>query len=253
MDEFAISIDIDWAPDFAIEEAARILTDHQVKCTWFITHNSPAIKRLSQNSLFELGIHPNFFPFSSQGNNEDEIIKFCFDIVPGAKCVRTHALFQSSRLLKKLREDYGLLTDSSVYLPYASNIQPHVVNYSHNSKPLTRIPYFWEDDLECYKAGKTWEFDNKKFFVKGLKIFNFHPTYIYLNIDEMHGYEKLKVEKCSKKPLFQVEKEEMAEYKNAGKGAGTLFQKVVEYIHNYQNGSQTLSEIREKYISGLEK
>lgn len=253
MDEFAITIDIDWAPDFAIEEVAKTLTDHQVKCTWFVTHNSPAIQKLAQNSLFELGIHPNFFPFSSHGNTEDEIIQFCFDIVPDAKCIRTHALLQSSRLLKKLREEYGLLTDASLYLPYAPNIEPHILNFSHNSKPLTRIPYFWEDDLESYRADKTWEFTNNKFFGKGLKIFNFHPTFIYLNIDEMHGYERMKIEKCSKKPLFELEKKEMAEYKNEGKGAATIFKKLVEFIHDSQKVSHTLSEIRENYISSLEK
>lgn len=248
MDEFAISIDIDWAPDFAIEEAAKVLIEHQVKCTWFVTHNSPAIKKLAQNSLFELGIHPNFLPFSTQGNTEDEIIRFCLNIVPGAKSVRTHALFQSARLLKKLREDYGLLVDSSIYLPYASNIQPHIVNYSHNSKPLVRMPIFWEDDMECYRFDKNWEFDKDRFLDKGLKIFNFHPTYIYLNIDEMHGYEKLKAEKCITKPLFQLEREDMIEYKNIGKGAGTFFNKLVKFIQNYQKGSRTLSETNDFFF-----
>lgn len=253
MDEFSISIDIDWAPDFAIEAVANKLIDCQVKCTWFVTHNSAAIKKLAQNSLFELGIHPNFFPLSTQGNNEDEIIQFCLDIVPGAKSVRTHALFQSSRLLKKLREDHGLLIDSSIFLPYTPNILPHLVSYSHYSKPLVRIPYFWEDDLECYRPDKNWGFDNERFFCQGLKIFNFHPTYIYLNIDEMNGYEKLKTDKCSKKPLNQLKEEEFLEYKNMGKGAGTLFNKLVEFIRYYQKNSRTISEIGENYIFSLGK
>jgi hypothetical protein len=247
MNEFLISIDIDWAPDFAIEQVAQELIDNNVKCTWFVTHNSPAVKKLAQNNLFELGIHPNFLPGSSHGNNADEIIKYCLDIVPNAKSIRTHTLHQSSGLLKKIREDHGMLVDSSIYLPYAKNIEPHLLSFSHNSKPLTRIPYFWEDDAECYRADKNWDFNNEKLFVKGLKIFNFHPTYIYLNVDEMHDYERLKMEKCSKKPLYDVEEVEMAEYKNKGKGAGELFNNLVNYMAKNQPISNTISEIYEAY------
>jgi hypothetical protein len=243
MNKYAITIDVDWAPDFTIEEISKILTAQKVKCTWFVTHDSPAIQQLSKNPLFELGIHPNFFPGSSHGKDEDEIISYCLDLVPNAKCVRTHALYQSSRLLRKLREKYNLLIDSSIYLPYATNINPHKVYFSHDAMPIIRIPYFWEDDLECYRKDKTWDFNNPKFEVTGLKIFNFHPTYIYLNIDEMHSYENLKKEVCVSKPLNEVVRSEMDVYKNSKLGVGTFFNQVIEFINRNRKESYTLSEI----------
>ena len=59
----ALTFDIDWAPDWMIEEVASILIEHNVKTTWFVTHASPAIDKLRQMpELFELGIHPNRLP-----------------------------------------------------------------------------------------------------------------------------------------------------------------------------------------------
>lgn len=40
-----ITIDVDWAPDFAIDPVANALLDAGVSATWFITHASPAIVR----------------------------------------------------------------------------------------------------------------------------------------------------------------------------------------------------------------
>lgn len=45
-DTALLTLDIDWAPDFIIDEVVSILVKNNVKATWFITHNSPAIDRL---------------------------------------------------------------------------------------------------------------------------------------------------------------------------------------------------------------
>lgn len=70
----ALTIDIDWVPDWIIEEVASILIDHNVKATWFVTHASPAVDKLQQMpELFELGMHPNCLPGSTHGDTEDEV------------------------------------------------------------------------------------------------------------------------------------------------------------------------------------
>ena len=46
-------------PDFMIDAVADALRASSVKSTWFVTHPSAAIERLSRrHDLFELGIHP---------------------------------------------------------------------------------------------------------------------------------------------------------------------------------------------------
>ena len=144
---YALSVDIDWAPDYMIDYMAQAYTEAGVKCTWFVTHASEAVDRLRSNPLFELGIHPNFFPGSSHGSTEDEIIRHVLELVPGAKSVRMHALYQSSRLLYKLRHEYGLEIDSSLFVPQTPFLKPHTFGFSPTVAPLVRLPYFWEDDV----------------------------------------------------------------------------------------------------------
>jgi peptidoglycan/xylan/chitin deacetylase (PgdA/CDA1 family) len=63
-----VTLDVDWASDAMIDQTARILLEHEVPATWFITHASAAVDRLRDHpELFELGIHPNFLPGSTHG------------------------------------------------------------------------------------------------------------------------------------------------------------------------------------------
>ena len=61
-----LTFDTDWAPDYTIDYVSEKLEKAKIKSTWFITHDSPAIQRLVNNPLFEVGIHPNFLSNSTQ-------------------------------------------------------------------------------------------------------------------------------------------------------------------------------------------
>ena len=41
-----LTLDVDWAPDWVIDEVSAILVEKRVRATWFVTHGSPAIERL---------------------------------------------------------------------------------------------------------------------------------------------------------------------------------------------------------------
>lgn len=143
MDMFAVTLDTDWAPDFAIDFAAGILLKTGVKATWFITHSSPAIRRLYQNSkLFEFGIHPNFLPQSTHGKSEKEVMDHVMRLVPGTKIMRSHTGFQSSRLFDMIVNDYGIEIDVSSLLFGVANLVPYTMRYRHGGKALLRIPFF---------------------------------------------------------------------------------------------------------------
>ena len=61
VNDYLITVDIDWAPDSAISKTINYLIDNEVRATWFITHASPEVERLKEYPhLFELGVHPNF-------------------------------------------------------------------------------------------------------------------------------------------------------------------------------------------------
>ena len=47
-----ITLDTDWAPDFILSDVAEILSNKNIKATWFVTNNSIFLDSLKKNKLF---------------------------------------------------------------------------------------------------------------------------------------------------------------------------------------------------------
>jgi hypothetical protein len=213
-----LTLDIDWAPDFVIEQVAQILIDRQVKATWFVTHQSAAVEKLRENSdLFELGIHPNMMPGSTHGKTEDQVLSYIKSIVPDAISMRTHGLYQSGNWLMKAAKEYGVLIDVSLFLPRAAYLHPHRINWDSSS--IFRAPYFWEDDLEMFEREPIWSVADERLDVNGLRIFDFHPIHVALNTASFADYERLK----QIEPIKNWTKDFVAEHVNQGLGPKSLF------------------------------
>ena len=180
-----ITLDVDWAPDFVLDEVSKIFIKKNVKTTWFVTHDSAIIQKLRKNTLFEIGIHPNFKENSTQGKNPENILKNLKNIDPEAKSLRTHSLIQSSQLLS-IYHKFGIENDVSLFLENTSDIKPHYSKYFK----LFRYPFLWEDDVAMF-SGLSNEHIPKKIKNSGMKIFNFHPIHVYLNSKTMKNYDYL--------------------------------------------------------------
>lgn len=246
MNEYIITIDVDWCPDWAIAEVMNILIVNKVKATWFITHSSQEIRRLFKYPhLFEVGLHPNFCEGSSQGKNPKEIMNNLKEIASEAVSVRMHGLVQSTRLLSMLREEFNILYDVSIFLPETPNIVPHEIFFSKGKPGLLRIPYFWEDDEEMYRPNTCFSFKHEKYHVPvGLKILNFHPIHIILNSCEMTNYNNCK--NC--RSLHELSTEDVQSYINKDQGTGTLFKEVVQFLsNNAKSSTQTISDLAQKW------
>lgn len=231
-----ITLDCEWAPDFILEHVADVLIDKEVKSTWFVTNESSFIDELKKNSLFELGLHPNFYPNSTQGQESDSVLKNLKKIVPHSKSIRTHRLFQSSPLLAKFQE-YGIENDVSIFLPYTKNITPHYSKYLN----LFRFPFFWEDDAEMVE-NSSWSTKDIRLNVSGLKIYNFHPILIYLNSDDMKSFYQLK-ESVS---MLKVTKQNIQKYINVNRpGVSTFFEEIISSLSGKE--SYTINDLRKVY------
>jgi len=181
MNETAISFDCDWAPDFAIDYTASLISSLRIKSTWFMTHRSRACEKLISSPDVEIGIHPNFLQNSTQGKNPVQIMESLKEIFPTAKAVRTHAMVYSASIAH-LFALFDLSIDSSVYLGGMQNIQPLITRYGN--KLIVRMPYYWSDDGEVnYNLG--WENPETS---PGLKILCFHPLHVFLNTDCWNTY-----------------------------------------------------------------
>ncbi len=247
LNEYVLTFDIDWSPDFVIESVAQTLIDKGIRATWFVTHDSPGIRKLLKNNdIFEFGIHPNFLPHTSQGSNENEVMDYCTKLLPNSKIIRTHALFQSTYLLRKLVKEYKIDIDVSLFLPETPNLLPHMIRFDSQNKALIRVPYFWEDDLEMYNTSKSFDVKNPKYHVKGLKVFDFHPILIFLNSESMDDFETLK----KQKPLYSLEESLVKDYINRNSiGVKNFFDELCDLILDEQKISYTISDIVKKWKS----
>jgi hypothetical protein len=242
MNDLLLTFDTDWAPDQTINAVADILINERVRSTWFITHDSPAIKRLKNNpGLFELGIHPNFCPDSSQGKTVDEVMRYLFKLLPKAQLMRTHRLYQSWDLLKTIIGKYPIKGDFSIFLPETPFIQPHVLDLRNRfGGKIVRVPFFWEDDVEMCRKKPRWSLKKlANIKTPGLKIFNFHPTHVYLNTETFDRYEKAKIyyKNPKKFELFINQK---------SRGTKNMFLDILESIRNTKSSPPRLSDIIKK-------
>jgi hypothetical protein len=233
--QVVLTFDVDWAPDFAIDAVAEELVTREIKATWMITHASPAIDRLREHpDLFELGIHPNFLPGSTQGGTAEEVLDHCMALVPEATTMRTHALVQSSPLLRTVIERTPVRCDASLFLLEAPDVTPVLFPASMGS--MLRVPYVWEDDIEMLADEPTWSLE--RFLGRpGLQVLDFHPALVYLNAVDMAPYRRL----TEAGPLAETSVESAASLVQDGSGPRTFLAEVIDHLAAI--GSQQLCEV----------
>ncbi len=221
-----ITLDIDWSPDFVIDEVAQQLLDHAVRATWFVTHDSPAVDRLRRHpDLFELGIHPNFLPGSTHGATAEAVLAHCKNLVPDAVSVRTHGLVQSTPLLSTIMRQTTVQCDVSLFLPDARHVE--MVEYCWDGRVLLRAPFIWEDDFAMQRSPANLRPAWMPTGGTGICIYNFHPMHVYLNSVDMQRYQKVK---RAHHPLTAAPRDSVAALRNAGPGIGAVFAELVAGI-----------------------
>jgi hypothetical protein len=234
-ERLALTLDVDWAPDHAIDAVAGELIGASVKATWFVTHASPAIDRLRERpDLFELGIHPNFAAGSSHGDTPEAVLDHCMAIVPEARAMRTHDLVQSTSLLRLVLERTPVRVDASLFLPGADLAAP--IRYPLAPGPLVRVPYLWEDDAEMLRPEPAWDTWEVAAGTRGLAVFDFHPIHVVLNSADTRAYETLK-----QRGLDDATAADVAAVRRHGPGAGTAFTALVEGLA--AGGGRRISEL----------
>lgn len=221
-DKIFLTFDIDWCSDEVLSYILDIIGKYDIKVTFFVTHESPFLKKMRDNPNIELGIHPNFNPLLNgdfrYGKNIDDVIKYYKKIVPEAVSVRSHSLTVSSPILNA-SEKYGLKYECNQYIPYNSNIEVNPYKYINS---IIRVPHFWEDDLHCLYQD-CWDID---IYLKyeGIKVFDFHPNNLFLNCYTSKDYDNAK-------PYFH-DYQKLKKFQNTNYGEMNFFNELVERVLN---------------------
>jgi hypothetical protein len=223
----AITFDIDWAPDWSIALCRDICSKRGVPATFFATHESPLLSELLNDARFEVGIHPNFLPRSSQGATVEDVIAYCMKIVPSARSMRTHGLMQWTGLFQVIQRIAPSITfDVSLFLPNHPDLRPFAF-YVGDDKPIIRVPYFWEDDIASVTPAWSWDSDPQP--SAGLRIFDFHPIHVALNMVSMRQYRQLK-DKLGSLRMDELTEEAIRPLINDAKGTQTFLERAIECI-----------------------
>jgi hypothetical protein len=212
-----LTFDTDWAPPFVIEKVIQLLQG--LSATFFVTDRD-AKEVLEGHQNIEIGIHPNFLPGSSHGRNRIEIMNRLMDLVPQARTVRAHNLFQDTTVLdiyveKKLECDLSLVE--------YENLSPEPFRYWNG---LARLPYNFDDTIALMRREdlrlRTWMGDADPL------ICNFHPIHLYLNTDRMERYLSLR----DQGSLSKMKVDQVQSYINRkNRGVQDLFLSILEMIH----------------------
>jgi len=208
-----LTFDIDWAPEFIIDQLRSTLDELDLPATIFFTHASAASQRLASSPRCEVGIHPNFLTPNEKRAPEEVIDELLADYP--TRAMRSHALYYHSRLLPLLHQ---------AGLRYLSNdlrfLQPGLAP-AYDWSGLVRLPIYWEDDVHCvYHHGRdAFSLDTLKLDSPGMKVFNFHPVHLFLNTNTFTDYFAAKDRLKDEKVAWSLRKQ--------NPGVRTLFEQLV--------------------------
>lgn len=205
----ALSFDVDWAPDHILEDLYDLLLEVRRPVTFFMTHDSPANRKLLTLPGAEAAIHPNFF----RVKKESEVLLELKTLFPQAVGARNHVLYYHSSILPLLHKA-GIQYFSNDLLFLRKGLEPF-----YDWTGMVRLPFYWEDDVHCLYYGNDFALRTLALRQPGLKIFNFHPVHLYLNTKDFAAYGKIK------SVLNHPEKAKNV--RSSGKGIRTLFTELI--------------------------
>lgn len=186
-----LTFDTDWADDAVVRDSIDLLDARGVAGTVFATHTSPLLLELARHPRIEVGLHPNFNPLLDTAPRAaaEAILAGIHEAFPAAVSVRSHSLFQSSRL-QQLFAGRGLVFEVNQFIPSWSGMacRPY-----REITGMIRVPYFWEDDVHVMAMAnglvREWSADAMLDHA-GLKVFDFHPIHVFLNTERMDRYDR---------------------------------------------------------------
>jgi hypothetical protein len=158
---------------------------HNIPLHVFRTSPSTVLDAAAAAGQITQGWHPNFLPGSSHGEHFSQVVEYCRTNFPGARTVRSHCYAEDSFRWQALA-DAGIVADSQIVTLFQSYIAP-LVHWTG----ILRFPVFFEDDtfFEWLPNDLPIESIETTLFSPGLKIFNFHATFVACNTPSRSHYD----------------------------------------------------------------
>lgn len=238
---FAVTCDVDWASEDAIRIQQGIFDEHDVRATYFVTHESPILRELFQAKRIDLGIHPNFLPNSSHGETFEEVLDTVLTFAPESRCSRSHRYFDAAPVTQSLVKR-GFRYDANL----CTNLQKEIAPIRHESG-LIRFPCFYEDGTHSWQR-LGWDFADFKglFTLAGIKILSVHPMTIAMNATSQDYWAELK-RKFPPQKWIQMEAKELAANACREQGPKNFLEEMLAFIKKSGFQTMTMDELYQHF------
>ena len=234
-----LTMDVDWASEYAVEQALAIFEKRDLPVTVFVTHKSKAIERALTEGRIKCGIHPNFMPGSSQGNTYQEVANFCFELLPGARLFRAHRYYDGNDPMEVLVH-HGIKCESNI-----CTLMDILPPFLHRSQTVS-FPIFWEDGAYLYNyPGDVMEGYNafwKRFDRPGLKVINIHPMHLMLNTPYFSYTREIK-DRISREEWNHLDENRISRLRYNGEGITQFIEKMLDDIQRTQTRTAYLEDV----------
>lgn len=222
-----LSADLDWAPDYVLEDFYNLLSTQQVPITLFATHESLMVRKLLALPFVETAVHPNLH----QVANEEASLDAALELFPQSRGVRFHRLYYHSGVLGWLRQrQQTYLSNDLQFLQ--KNLTPY-----YDWAGMIRLPIYWEDDVHALYFKNDYNPQLLQTSNPGLQVLNFHPIHIYLNTQELSQYTAVKSE---------IKNQQFVEgRRRSGPGIRTLFLELIKTLQSQK--SSTLLQVANNF------
>jgi hypothetical protein len=241
---FCLTMDHEWVSEDCLADVLSLVGRHACPLTVFLTHRSKVLASYAKgHPEIHFGLHPNFLSGSSHGTDYNEVLDYCFSLLPGAECFRSHAYYENTHILRMLKE-HGILYDSNICLYLQDSLFPLV-----HASGLIRFPVFWEDDVHFCKQDISWNLSDYLdiFLSPGLKVLNFHPMNIVLNVPSEKYYREIKEKLGEEWNIASAA--DIRKYVWRGPGTRTFLEEILALLREEKLEVKNLNELYEDYCS----
>jgi hypothetical protein len=243
-DLVCLSVDVEWAHPSIVANMVRLFDERSLRATFFCTHAGVSVPG------HERALHPNFrrqgdtmrqFRETLGTHSEDEndarvyefVIRTTKGFCPEAIGTRSHSLFYDAQLLT-VYNGCRLEYDSSYFIPGMRGLQPALLGYD-----VLEIPIYYMDHHDLIVGRTDFRVDRLGLGRPGLKVFDFHPNLVFINAASEGDYIRTK--------SIYHDHDSLTRAKICGRGVGTLFEELLDYLASRRIPTATLGEVNREW------
>jgi hypothetical protein len=236
---YVLTADQDWAPAWASERLLDTAAAHQLPLHVFRTNPCPVLDGAFAAGRITQGWHPNFLPGSSHGDSPEAVVAYCRTHFAACRTARAHCFMEHTMAWDVLAAA-GIVADSQLPTYFQDGLVPLL-----HASGIWRLPVYFEDDIffRYFPDELSLRQLDATLFGPGLKILNFHPTFVAGNVPSLPHYQGIK-------ERWFAPGADLASLVHPGRGTRVVFEELVTRIGAHGVSFQSFEALVDRLPAG---